>query len=79
MDKIFKTMELFVGTRQAEQCRSHHQKMEKKYINFIFIVSSLRKEHYGTLDIHPINEELENLGIALVDKLATIEELKSYR
>jgi hypothetical protein len=26
MDKIFKSMEIFVGTRQAEQCRSHHQK-----------------------------------------------------
>ena len=27
MDKIFKTMAVFVGTREAEQCRSHHQKM----------------------------------------------------
>lgn len=27
MDKIFKLMEIFLGTRQAEQCRSHHQKM----------------------------------------------------
>lgn len=27
LDKIFKTMELFIETREAEQCRSHHQKM----------------------------------------------------
>lgn len=27
MDKIFKTMEKFVSSREAEQCRSHHQKM----------------------------------------------------
>ena len=27
MDKIFKSMAVFVGTREAEQCRSHHQKM----------------------------------------------------
>lgn len=38
MDKIFKTMEIFIGTRQAEQCRSHHQKMQKKYMNFISIL-----------------------------------------
>jgi hypothetical protein len=58
MDKIFKTMEIFIGTRQAEQCRSHHQKMEKKYINFISIISNLREGHYNTLDIEPIREEL---------------------
>lgn len=27
MDKIFKSMEKFIATREAEQCRSHHQKM----------------------------------------------------
>ena len=30
-DKIFKEMSKFVETRAADQCRSHHQKMEKKY------------------------------------------------
>jgi hypothetical protein len=27
MDKIFKSMADFIGTRAADQCRSHHQKM----------------------------------------------------
>jgi hypothetical protein len=27
IDKIFKLMSRFVGTRQPDQCRSHHQKM----------------------------------------------------
>lgn len=72
MDKIFKTMELFIGTRQAEQCRSHHQKMEKKYLNFATIIINLRKLHYNSLDIDPITEELSNQGISLIDGLATI-------
>jgi len=43
-------MEIFVGTRVAEQCRSHHQKMEKKYFNFTTIIANLRNQHYGGLD-----------------------------
>jgi hypothetical protein len=46
LDKIFKTMALFIGTREAEQCRSHHQKMEKKYSSFANIAHYLRKLHY---------------------------------
>ena len=53
-DKIFKTMELFIGTRQAEQCRSHHQKMEKKYINFTNILIHFREENYHTIDPSPM-------------------------
>lgn len=49
MDKIFKSMALFVATREAEQCRSHHQKMEKKYDHsFQLILLHLREEHYHT-------------------------------
>lgn len=58
MDKIFKTMELFIGTRQAEQCRSHHQKMEKKYLNFVTIIHNLRLHHYGCAEIEPIIEDM---------------------
>ncbi len=54
MDKIFKSMEMFVGTRQAEQCRSHHQKMEKKYLNFTTIISNLRKMHYNSQEVDPV-------------------------
>ena len=48
MDKIFKTMANFIGSREAEQCRSHHQKMEKKYHSFSKILINLRKQHYNT-------------------------------
>jgi 2-iminoacetate synthase ThiH len=63
MDKIFKTMETFIGTRQAEQCRSHHQKMEKKYANFISILEKLRELHYQTTATMPIQADLDDRGI----------------
>lgn len=59
MDKIFKTMEIFLGTRQAEQCRSHHQKMEKKYHKFVNILLNLREQHYATTDIEPIFKDMQ--------------------
>lgn len=43
MDKIFKSMATFIGTRAADQCRSHHQKIEKKYHSFLNILTSLRQ------------------------------------
>lgn len=79
MDKIFKTMEIFVGTRQAEQCRSHHQKMEKKYFNFATIIANLRKMHYDSLMIEPIIAEMEAAGVATIDGLATIDYLKEQQ
>lgn len=79
MDKIFKTMELFIGTRQAEQCRSHHQKMEKKYLNFATIIANLRKQHYNTLDTEPMLQELNDNGISACDGLATMEYLKEQQ
>jgi hypothetical protein len=42
LDKIFKTMSKFISTREAEQCRSHHQKMEKKFSSFSRILLHLR-------------------------------------
>lgn len=72
MDKIFKSMEIFVGTRLAEQCRSHHQKMEKKYLNFSNIITNLRKSHYNSLHTDPILEELNSADIVAIDGLATI-------
>ena len=45
LDKIFKAMATFIGTRAADQCRSHHQKVEKKYHTFQNILNGL-KEHY---------------------------------
>lgn len=75
MDKIFKTMETFIGTRQAEQCRSHHQKMEKKYHDFVTIIHNLRIQHYDTDDIDPLAADIESSGYPLIEKLATIAEL----
>jgi hypothetical protein len=59
MDKIFKAMALFVGSREAEQCRSHHQKMEKKYEHSICrILGSLRSQHYHHPELAELEEEL---------------------
>jgi hypothetical protein len=49
-DKIFKSMANFMKSREAEQCRSHHQKMEKKYHNFYQILLKLRMDFYSSLD-----------------------------
>jgi hypothetical protein len=73
MDKIFKSMEIFIGTRQAEQCRSHHQKMEKKYAKFITIISNLRNLHYNTIDVEPIMQDMASAAIPVTDRIATIE------
>lgn len=75
MDKIFKSMEMFVGTRQAEQCRSHHQKMEKKYLNFTTIISNLRKMHYNSQEVDSVLEDINNFGAHATEGLATIEYL----
>lgn len=61
-DKIFKTMSSFIGSREAEQCRSHHQKMEKKYKNFYQIIIKLRMEYYGTCGVELLRNDLEENG-----------------
>jgi hypothetical protein len=62
-------MASFVQTREAEQCRSHHQKMEKKYKFFSKILMNLRQQNYGCLDSEPIIEEMVNklINIKLED------------
>lgn len=76
MDKIFKTMEQFVGSRQAEQCRSHHQKMEKKYFTFPSIVANLRRKHYGSLEESQLIEDMQANGIDYGDGIATLQQLE---
>jgi hypothetical protein len=44
-DKVFKAMAKTIRTRDPEQCRSHHQKMEKKYKSFEGLLAALREEH----------------------------------
>ena len=57
----------FIQTREAEQCRSHHQKMEKKYNSFYQILIKLRTEFYGTAGIEALKEELEENGYRVKD------------
>lgn len=45
-DKIFRSMASYIGTRAPDQCRSHHQKMEKKYGSFQKILD-LHREDLG--------------------------------
>ena len=63
MDRIFKTMEKFVISREAEQCRSHHQKMEKKHGSFSTILKALRKTHYNSGDSEAVGLDMRSSGI----------------
>jgi len=75
MDKIFKTMATFVGTREAEQCRSHHQKMEKKYHSIAKILLSLRRQHYDSEVEVGLREDLERNCIEVIDDILSAETL----
>ena len=61
----------FIGTREAEQCRSHHQKMEKKYFTFFKIVRSLRQDFYASSDPIHVKLDLEANNIFEYDPLIT--------
>lgn len=41
-NKIFKKMAKYVDTRCPEQCRSHHQKYQKKFKTFDSIVQTIQ-------------------------------------
>jgi hypothetical protein len=60
--KIFKVMATFIGTRAADQCRSHHQKMEKKYGSFHGILTALRRLNYEDCS-ERISQEISNLEL----------------
>lgn len=68
-DKIFKSMAVFVGTRAADQCRSHHQKMEKKHRGFLRILCSLRQAHYNSLEVAEMKEDMAAHGVECDSKL----------
>lgn len=53
--------------------------MEKKYHNFTTIISNLRKTHYDSIDIEPILQDLNALGIETEEGIATIEQLMEYQ
>ena len=75
MDKIFKSMADFIGSREAEQCRSHHQKMEKKFKSFYKILKNLRYEFYSLPDPEYVKRDLQNNNIMEFDPLIAQEKL----
>ena len=77
-DKIFKSMASFIGTREAEQCRSHHQKMEKKYHSFYQILLKLRADFYNAPTPDALRADLEEHGFKVKDHTLISEaELRS--
>ena len=76
MDKIFKSMADFIGSREAEQCRSHHQKMEKKFKSFYKILKNLRFEFYSLADPEYVRRDFENNNITEYDPLIPQEKLE---
>lgn len=69
LDKIFKLMSQQLGSRAADQCRSHHQKMEKKYGSFENLMNNFVFDEQGTaIGVkEPIDEptdQTENLPAA---------------
>ena len=71
-------MASFIATREAEQCRSHHQKMEKKYHTFYQILLKLRMDFYSTASPEELRHDLEDGGHRLKESaLITEEELKA--
>lgn len=67
-------MSSFIGSREAEQCRSHHQKMEKKYKNFYQIIIKLRLEYYGTCNTDAVRIDLQENGYMKDNGELLIEE-----
>ena len=51
-------MSTYIPTRKAEQCRSHHQKMEKKHLSFIKIIAELRTQFFKSWDAHYVKQDL---------------------
>ena len=71
-------MALFVGSREAEQCRSHHQKMEKKHRSFRNILCSLRNEHNGSQGEELVIQDLRENGVAVIDTILAGRFLGNY-
>lgn len=51
-------MAAYIGTRNALQCRSHHQKLEEKYVYPNKIINFFKKHNQLTL-YHQLKQELE--------------------
>ncbi len=71
--KIFKLMAGFIGTRAPDQCRSHHQKMEKKHGSFHGILRSLRRA--GGMDFGELQRALGQARLNLDYEVLREEQL----
>ena len=67
-EKIFKEMSRFIKTRTADQCRSHHQKMEKKCLTLTKILVFLENSYSLTPNLR------ESLTIECLDLRKNISE-----
>lgn len=70
-------MEIFVATREAEQCRSHHQKMQKKHGNFLAILKELRMQNYGAGDADAVLSDMQANGVNCPEELMSWSILES--
>jgi hypothetical protein len=59
VNKLYKEMARFIGTRNALQCRSHHQKLEDRYLYPNKIIANY-KQHNDLALYHQIRQELED-------------------
>lgn len=59
----------------ADQCRSHHQKMEKKYFSFKNIIKEMRMRHFKTTSIKQVKETLQILMIEADGHILSEREL----
>lgn len=67
-------MSLFISTRTADQCRSHHQKMEKNYSTCREIINnfrlSIRPEAFFAVDRHYDQQFLQSINTKKLAELA---------
>ena len=58
VSKLYKEMARFISTRNALQCRSHHQKLEDRYLYPNKIIANY-KQHNDLNFYHQVRQELE--------------------
>lgn len=82
-EKIFKVMSRYLGTRTADQCRSHHQKMEKKCLSFQKILEYLAENYSDGSHVKPPLREIGHRNrrdyvprILRPSSFSTFEQLK---
>jgi len=60
VSKLYKEMSKFIGTRNALQCRSHHQKLEDRYLYPNKIIANFKQHNNLTL-YGKLKQKLEDL------------------